>query len=183
MRSCEKLSSGALRSQHIARAGNCRCLNQVSDAFCANVLARKHTGRTCSTVSVDSHGRSVSFRSAQTATLLEFLVPFTNYFVRRWFCVLLGPKPPLQRHSLLIFAEFQGTKRFLIPCPRLISSRPPSSGEACKYAMVPVTQTNLERFSTYWYAPFCCVCLGCCVAEFGNSEGTYELPCIYNDYV
>jgi len=37
---------------------------------------------------------------------------------------------------------------------------------------------NLERFCTYWYVPFCCVCLGCCAAEFGISGGTYELPCI-----
>jgi hypothetical protein len=27
------------------------------------------------------------------------------------------------------------------------------------------------------YAPFCCVCLGCCAAEFGISGGIYELPC------
>jgi len=38
---------------------------------------------------------------------------------------------------------------------------------------------NFERFSTCWYAPFCCVCLGCCAAEFGNSGGTYELPCTF----
>ena len=44
--------------------------------------------------------------------------------------------------------------------------------------MAPSTQKNLERFSTYGHAPFCCVCLGCCAAEFGNSGGTYELPCI-----
>jgi hypothetical protein len=25
--------------------------------------------------------------------------------------------------------------------------------------------------------PFCCVCLGCCAAEFGGSAGTYELLC------
>jgi len=31
---------------------------------------------------------------------------------------------------------------------------------------------NLERFSTYWYAPFCHVCLGCCAVEFGNPGGT-----------
>ena len=43
--------------------------------------------------------------------------------------------------------------------------------------MTPSTQKNLERFSNYWYAPFCCVCLGCCAAEFGRSGGTYELPC------
>jgi len=30
--------------------------------------------------------------------------------------------------------------------------------------------------SIYWYAPFCCVCLGCCAADFGRSRGTYELP-------
>jgi hypothetical protein len=32
---------------------------------------------------------------------------------------------------------------------------------------------------SYWYAAFCCVCLGCCAAEFGSSGGTYELLCIY----
>jgi len=36
---------------------------------------------------------------------------------------------------------------------------------------------TLERFSTYWYAPFCCVCLGCYAADFGSSGGTYELHC------
>jgi hypothetical protein len=41
-----------------------------------------------------------------------------------------------------------------------------------------VNKKNLERFCTYWYGPFCRVCLGCCAAEFGSSGGTYELPCI-----
>jgi hypothetical protein len=40
-----------------------------------------------------------SFRSAQVATLLEFHVPLTNCFVRRWFCVVRGPKRPLHRHN------------------------------------------------------------------------------------
>jgi hypothetical protein len=40
------------------------------------------------------------------------------------------------------------TDRFLIPCPRCILSRLPPSDETCKYAMAPVTQTNLERFCT-----------------------------------
>jgi hypothetical protein len=53
------------------------------------------------------------------------------------------------------------------------------SGETCKYAMMPVSQKNLERFSAYWYAPFCSVRLGCCAAEFGSSGGTYELRCIF----
>jgi len=37
-----------------------------------------------------------------------------------------------------------------------------------------VQKKNFERFSTYWYAPFCLVCLGCCAVEFGSSGGTYE---------
>jgi hypothetical protein len=42
---------------------------------------------------------SSSFCRAQTATLLEFLVPLTNCFDRRWFYVVLRSKPPLHRHS------------------------------------------------------------------------------------
>jgi hypothetical protein len=49
------------------------------------------------------------------------------------------------------FGKVQGTERFLIPCPRHVSSRLLPSGETCKYATVPSTQKkkNLERFSTY----------------------------------
>jgi len=38
------------------------------------------------------------------------------------------------------FGKFQDTERFLIPCPRHVSSRLPPSGETCKYATVPNTQ-------------------------------------------
>jgi hypothetical protein len=48
---------------------------------------------------------------------------------------------------------------------------------AVKPAGTPRRLMNLERFYTYWYAPFCCVCLDCCCPEFGSSWGTYELPC------
>jgi hypothetical protein len=37
-----------------------------------------------------------------------------------------------------------------------------------------VQKKNFERFSTYLYAPFCCVFLGCCTVESGSSRGTYE---------
>jgi len=37
-----------------------------------------------------------------------------------------------------------------------------------------VQKKNLERSSTYWYTPFCRVCLGCCAVEFGNPGWTYE---------
>ena len=114
-----------------------------------------------------------SFRSAQAATLLEFHVALTNCFVRRWFCAVHGPKPPLHRHNWLSFGKFQDRERFLIHCARHFSSRLPRSGGTCKYAKASSTK-KIERFSTYWYAPFCRVCLGCCAVEFGISGGTYE---------
>jgi hypothetical protein len=46
------------------------------------------------------------------------------------------------------------TERFFIPCPRQVPPWLPISGETCKYATVPATKTNLERFSTYRCAPF-----------------------------
>jgi hypothetical protein len=58
-----------------------------------------------------------------------------NYFVRRRFYVVLGPKPLLRRHKWLNFGKFQHAELFLIPFPRHISSRLPFSGETCKYAM------------------------------------------------
>ena len=47
------------------------------------------------------------------------------------------------------FGKFQSTERFLIPCPRHVSSRLPPSGKTCKYTMAPSTKKNLERLSTY----------------------------------
>jgi hypothetical protein len=75
------------------------------------------------------------------------------------------------------FLANSNTEHFLITCPRNVSSRLPPSGKTCKHVTAPITQTNLERFSSDWYAPFFCVYLGCCAAEFLNSGGTYELPC------
>ena len=121
--------------------------------------------------------KASSFRSAQAATLLEFHVPLTNFFVRRWFCAVHCPKPPLHRHNWLSFGKFQDTERFLIHCARHFSSRLPRSGGTRKYAKAPSTKKNFERFCTYWYAPFCPVFLGCCAVEFGSSGGTYEKPC------
>ena len=101
-------------------------------------------------------------------------VPFTNCFVCRWFCVVPDPKPPLHSHNWLSFDKFQDTEHFLIHFERHFSSRLPPSGGTWKYVKAPSTKKNLERFSTYWYAPFCRVCLGCCAVEFGNPGGTYE---------
>jgi hypothetical protein len=89
-----------------------------------------------------------------------------------WFCVVHGPKPPLHCHNWLSFGKLQDTERLLIPCPSHVSSLLPYGGETCKYATAPITQKNLERFSTYWYAPFCCVFM---VVALPNSEVTERL--------
>jgi hypothetical protein len=85
--------------------------------------------------------------SREAATLLEFHVPLTNCFVRRWFCVVRGPKPPLHRHSWLSFGKFQDTFCSLIPCTHHVSSRLPPSGETYKYATAPSTQRKTWRDS------------------------------------
>jgi len=97
---------------------------------------------------LDSLGRwpwpASSFRSAQAATMLEFHVPLTNCFVRRWFCALHGPKPPLHCHNWLSFGKFQDTERFLIHCAGHFSSRLPRSVGTCKYAKAPSTKKTLR---------------------------------------
>ena len=127
---------------------------------------------------LDSLGRwprpASSFRSAQAATLLVFHVPLTNCFVRRWFCAVHGPKPPLHRRNCLSFGKFQDTERFLIHCARHFWSWLPLAVEPASTPRPLTQKNNFERFSTYWYAPFCRVCFGCCAVEFGSSGGTYE---------
>jgi hypothetical protein len=100
-----------------------------------------------------------------------------NCFVCWWFCVVHGPKPSLQHHNWLSFGKFWDTEHFLIPCPYCVSSQLPLVVKPASMPWRLVTK-NSERFSTYSYAPFWCVCVGCCAAEFGSSGGTYELPCI-----
>jgi hypothetical protein len=62
--------------------------------------------------------------------------------------------------------------------PYFVTTAP--SGEICKYAMVPITH-KLERFGTYWCAPFCCTYLDYCAAKFETSGGTNELRCITSE--
>jgi hypothetical protein len=112
-------------------------------------------------------------RSAQEATLLEFLAPITNRFVRRWLYVVLGLKPPLHRHSWLSFAKFQDND-FLCPILAMFLHDCPPAVEPASTPLRLLPKKNLERFSAYWYALFCCVYLVCWAAEFGSPEGTYE---------
>jgi hypothetical protein len=95
-----------------------------------------------------------------------------------WFCVVIGPKPPLHRQNWLSFGKFQNAETFLVLCPRHVFSRLPPSSKTWKYTMVRITHTDMERFFTHWYDPFCYVSVGCCATKLGNSGGTYELSCM-----
>ena len=72
---------------------------------------------------------------------------------------------------------------FLFPVHAMFRHDCPPSGETCKYTKTSSTHKNLERFCTYWCAPFCCVCLGCREAEFEIFGGTYELPLILGMFI
>ena len=50
--------------------------------------------------------------------------------------------PHVVTRHMSIFGKFQDTERFLIPCPRHVSSRLPPSGEICKYTTAPSTHTK-----------------------------------------
>jgi hypothetical protein len=167
----EKFLSGALRSQHIARAGNCRGITQASGALCASVFSAAHVRQSW------SMSPATLFISQCTGSHSAGIYCATqNSSDHRWFCVVLGLKPLFHNHNWLSFGKFQDTEPFLIPCPRHVSSQLPPSGATCNYVMAPITRTNLERFSFYWYAPFCWVYLGCWAAEFRNSGRTMNYP-------
>jgi hypothetical protein len=102
-----------------------------------------------------------------------------QFSVLPYRCSICPPLVTWQMSNLAILADSKTQNASLFLVHAMFRHDYPPSGETCKYATAPSTQKkNFERFSTYWYAPFCCVCLGCCAAEFGSSGGTYELPCI-----
>ena len=93
-------------------------------------------------------------------------------------CSICPPLVTRQMSNLAILANSETQNDFLFPVHAMFRH---DCSLAVRPASTPwclVHKKNLERFSTYWYAPFCCVYLGCCAAEFGSSGGTYELPCI-----
>ena len=124
----------------------------------------------------DRHGlwarTACLFRSAQAATLLEFVYHSRIvlsvggsvwYMIRNLRCTVTID-------SVLANSKTQNT--FLFVNAIFLHDYPlavePGSTPR------PIVQKNLERFSTYSYAPFCSVCLGCCAVEFRNPRGTYE---------
>ena len=91
-----------------------------------------------------------SFRSAQAATLLEFMYHSrivlsvggsVCYMIRNLRCTVTIDS---------VLANSKTTERFLIHCERHFSSRLSPSGGTWKYAKAPSTKKkNLERFATY----------------------------------
>ena len=81
-----------------------------------------------------------SYRSAQAATMLEFMYHSRIVLSVGGSCVVHDPKPPFHSHNWLSFGKFQDTERFLIHCERHFSSRLHPSGGTWKYAKAPITK-------------------------------------------
>jgi hypothetical protein len=109
--------------------------------------------------------------STEGETLLFSVLPYR--------CSIFPPLVTLHRHNWPSFGKFQDTARFLIPCPRHVSSRLSPSGETCKYATAHSTQKKTWRDSLHIDMLLSAVSvLVVAQHEFGTSGGTFELPCI-----
>jgi len=73
-----------------------------------------------------------------------------------------------------VLANSKTPNAFLFTVNAIFCHNYPQAVEPASTPRPLVQKKNLERFSIFWYAPFCHVCLGCCAVEFGNPGGTYE---------
>jgi hypothetical protein len=103
---CDGASVGACRACAaglLARVGVCaECARHLTEASAIPGLRdvlTSEVSRISSTVSADVPGQPVRFTAHRQPPCWNFLYHSTNCFVRRWFCVVLGPKPPLHRHN------------------------------------------------------------------------------------
>jgi hypothetical protein len=119
-----------------------------------------------------------SIWSVQAATLLEFHVPLTNCFVCRWSVWYTVWNLPLHNHNWLSLANSKTQNAFLFAVHAMLLHKCPLVVKPASTPWHLVRKKTWERFSSYWYAAFCCVCLGCCAAEFRSSGGIYELSCV-----
>jgi hypothetical protein len=113
-----------------------------------------------------------SFHSAQAATLLEFHVSLMIYgsvwyMVQNLHCTVTTDS---------VLANSKTKNAFLLPVHAMFCHNCPLGVKPASTQRCLVHKKNLERFSTYWYAPFCCVCLGCCAAEFEVPEWLMNYP-------
>ena len=114
-----------------------------------------------------------ALRNEQAATLLEFMYHsrivlsvggFVWYMIRNLRCTVTIDS---------VLANSKTQNAFLFTVNAIFLHDYPLAVEPGSTPR-PLVQKNLERFSTYSYAPFCRVCLSCCAVEFGNPGGTYE---------
>jgi hypothetical protein len=116
------------------------------------------------TVLSDGPGRPVCFAAHRQPLCWNFLY-------HSWIVLSVGGSPwylvKNLRCTFTIDSVLANSKTacVLMPCPHGVLSRLHLSSETCKYTMMPITQTNVELFSTYWCAPLCCVYLGCCAVQ------------------
>ena len=103
-----------------------------------------------------------------------------QFSVLPYRCSICPPLVTRQMSNLAVLADSKRQNASLVPVHAMFRNDCPLTVKlAIMQWNLANKKKNLERFCTYWYIPFCCVCLGCCAAEFGSSGGTYELPCIY----
>jgi hypothetical protein len=170
----QKLLSRALRSQ-LCESQELQMPQSSVGGFWAIVFARNDTFCTRSAVSADGPGRPDLFAAHRQP--LNW-----NFFNHPQFFLSVGGSVWYLVRNLRctvtidsVLANSKTQKSFLYPVLTMYRHDCPL---AVKLASVPwllLPKQNLERFSTYWYVPFCCVCLDCCATDFRNSGGTYEL--------
>ena len=86
--------------------------------------------------------------------------------------------PPLVTRQMSIVGKFQDKERFLIPCPRHVLSRLPSSGETCKHATAPSTQKKAWRDSLPSDMLLSAVSVLVVAQQSSEFPEGHELPCI-----
>jgi hypothetical protein len=130
-----------------------------------------YVSRTRSTVSADGPGRPVRFsthRQPLCRNVLYHARIVLSIGGSVWYKVQ-NLRCTVTIDSVLANSRTQNT--FLSPAHVIFRHN-------CLLAVNPASTpwriTHLESFSIRWYAPFCCVCLGYCTAEFGNPGRTYD---------
>ena len=133
-----------------------------------------NVSRTSSTVSADGPGRPLRFAAHRQPLCWNFMYHSrivlsvggsVRYMVRSLRCTVtidsvLANSKTQNAFLFTMYAIFRHDYSLAV--------EPPSTPRPL------VQKKNFEKFSTYWYDPFCRVCLGCCAVEFGSSGGTYE---------
>jgi hypothetical protein len=98
-----------------------------------------------------------------------------QFSVLRYRCSIYPPLVTRQMSNLVILADSKTPNASLFPVQAMFRHDCPLTVKLASTQWNPLNKKkNLARFCTYWYAPFCCVCVGCFAAEFGSSGETYE---------